>query len=449
MHLRKRIHRHYRLLCLTLVCLATVPARAADEDAAKTPADPKETVGWHGADRAVLPVSQTITPLGRQIEMPGMRPQAIALSPDGRILVVTGKTNQLVLVNPETAEVIDRVALPAEGAGTNQPVTPRILERAAKSQVSFTGLIFSGDGRRVYLSNVEGDVKVFEVDGDGHVKGLRSIPLPDATGLHRKAEIPSGLALSPDGRRLYVCGNLTNTLLEIDTESDKVLRRFDVGMVPYDVVLVRGKAYVSNWGGRHPEPGDLVGPAGQGTVVRVDPVRFVASDGSVTVIDLASGERQEIPTHLHASALAVSPDEAFVVVANAASDNLSVIDTSTGQVVETIWAKPKPSELLGATPNALAFAPDGRTLYVANGTQNAIGVIEFAPGERRSKLVGLFPVGWFPAAIALDSPRRQLYVANVKGFSAKPTPLKEPPYAGAEGYNSRQWHGSVSLVPLP
>ena len=167
------------------------------------------------------------------------------------------------------------------------------------------------------------------------------------------------------------------------------------------------------------------------------------------MIDLASGKQAEIPTHLHASALAATPDGAFVVCANAASDNLSVIETSTGQVVETIWAKPKPSELVGATPNALAFAPDGRTLYVANGTQNAIGVIAFAPGERRSKLVGLFPVGWFPAAIVLDAPRRQLCVANLKGFPASPTPLKEEPYVGAEGYNSHQYRGSVSLVPLP
>jgi DNA-binding beta-propeller fold protein YncE len=450
MHLYMRRCGSCPVLSVVLVCWAAGLLQAADDATVKPAADdPRETVGWHGGNRVVLPVSQTITPLGRQIEMPGMRPQALALSPDGRILVVTGKTNQLVVVNPDTAEVIDRVALPVAGAATNEPVSARQLEAAAKSQVSFTGLIFSGDGRRIYLSNVEGDIKVFEVDNEGHVKGLRGIPLPEAKGLGRKAEIPSGLALSPDGKRLYVCGNLTNTLLEIDAESGEVLRRFDVGVAPYDVVLVRGKAYVSNWGGRRPGPDDLAGPAGRGTVVRVDPVHYVASDGSVTVVDLASGKQEEIRTHLHASALAAAPDGAFVVCANAASDNLSVIETSTGRVVETIWAKPKPSELVGATPNALAFAPDGRTLYVANGTQNAVGVIAFAPGERRSKLVGLFPVGWFPAAIAMDASRRQLHVANLKGFPASPASLKEEPYVGAEGHNSHRYHGTVSLVPLP
>ena len=40
----------------------------------------------------------------------------------------------------------------------------------------------------------------------------------------------------------------------------------------------------------------------------------------------------------HASALAVSPNGRYVVCANAAADTLSVIDTRTDAVIETIWA---------------------------------------------------------------------------------------------------------------
>jgi hypothetical protein len=43
-------------------------------------------------------------------------------------------------------------------------------------------------------------------------------------------------------------------------------------------VLTGGKAYVSNWGGRRPRPGELTGPAGRGTEVKVDPIRHVASE---------------------------------------------------------------------------------------------------------------------------------------------------------------------------
>jgi DNA-binding beta-propeller fold protein YncE len=439
------------LLALLLLVDRTALAREPlpSTDAAERESS-QETVGRHGANRVVLPVPQTITPCGRQIELPKMRPQALALSPDGRLLAVSGKTNELVILNPDTGETRQRVALPAGPPGKGSPpVSPQVLEKAAKSEVSYTGLIFSPDGRQIYLSNVEGDVKVFAVSDAGRVTASRTIALPPANAPRRKAEIPSGLAIDHDGRRLYVCGNLSNRLLELDAASGRVLRSFAVGVAPYDVVLTQGKAYVSNWGGRRPAAGDLAGPAGQGTLVRVDPLRHIASEGSVTVIDLATLAEREIVTQLHASALAVSPDGKFVVCANAGSDNLSVIDADSAQVVETIWAKPKPSELLGATPNALAFAADGRTLYVANGTQNAVGLIAFQPHSRRSRLLGLIPVGWFPAAIVCDARRHQLCVANLKGMPPQPSLIAKGSLAGNTGYNSRQYYGSLSLVPLP
>ena len=151
-------------------------------------------------------------------------------------------------------------------------------------QLSFTGLIFSPDGSRIYLSNVAGSVKVFGVDALHHVQALYSIPLPPANAPRRKVEIPAGLALSADGNRLYVALNLSNRAAEFDSTTGEVLRSWDAGVAPYDVVVAGDKIYVSNWGGRRPDAGSVTGPAGRGTVVRVD-ARGVASEGSVTVID--------------------------------------------------------------------------------------------------------------------------------------------------------------------
>src|SRR5262249_8520864 len=151
-------------------------------------------------------------------------------------------------------------------------------------------------------------------------KPLCSFPLPEANAPRRKPEIPAGLALSSDGKRLYVCGNLSNRLLELDAATGRVLRNFEVGVAPYDVVLIGNKAYVSNWGGRRPKAGELTGPAGRGTEVKVDPFRYIASEGLVTVIDLresaGSALIAEIPAQLHSSALAVSPNQRYVVCAN-------------------------------------------------------------------------------------------------------------------------------------
>ena len=423
---------------LTCVPLSAEPA----------PGTTGERVGRSGANRTVLPVNQVVTPLGLQIDLPGLRPQALALSPDGKVLIVSGKSSELLVLDPVNGEVRQRVALPDEMVNEPRPevVSPNLLTPDKDGQVSFTGLIFSGDRKRVFLSNVNGSIKVFTVADDGTVAPSHSLPLPPADVPRRKEEIPAGLALSADGTRLYVCGNLSNTLLELEAATGRVLRTFAVGAAPYDVVLVGEKACVSNWGGRRPGAGDLTGPAGRGTVVRVDPVRHIASEGSVSVIDLRAGKPvAEILTALHASALAVSPDRRHVVCANAGSDNLSVIDTRTDKVVETIWVKTKPGDLFGASPNALAFGKNGKTLYVANGTQNAVAVITFDPGDRESKLIGLIPVGWFPGALVFDAPRGVLAVANIKGHPALTKKDKE----GRVGFNSRHYSGSVSLVPVP
>jgi YVTN family beta-propeller protein len=434
------------LIVAAAVSVSLLTAPACDRGA---PAPPDtETVGPKEGNRTVVPVNQVVTPAGTQVLLPGLRPQAIALSPDGKLLAVSGKTHELVLLDPATGAVRQRVDLPAEAQEAPRPEasSPNILEPDDQGQLSYTGLVFAPDGGRIYLSNVNGSVKVFAVGRDGSVAPSHTIPLPAAGAPRREEEIPAGLALSPDGGRLYVCGNLSNRLLEIDPGTGALLRTFDVGVAPFAVVLAAGKAYVSNWGGRRPGPGDLAGPAGRGTEVKIDAVRHIAAEGSVSVVDLMSGRTGDIVVHLHSSALALSPDGRHLVCANAASDNLSVIDTAADAVVETIWAKQSPADLFGASPNALVFAPDGQTLYVANGTQNAVGVVAFAPRKRKSRLVGLIPVGWFPGALAYDAPRRTILVANIKGHAVEPAPY-EP--TGAPGFNTHHYHGSVSLVPVP
>jgi YVTN family beta-propeller protein len=380
------------------------------------------------------------------VELPGLRPQAIALSPDGALLVTSGKTHELVVLDPATGGILQRVPFPSDRANEPDPgaVSSHILEPDKEGQLSFTGLVFSPDGKRIFLSNVKGSVKVFVVDPRHTVSPFFSMALPAAAAPWRQEEIPAGLAISRDGSRLYVAFNLSNRLGELDAGTGKVLRLWDTGVAPYDVVLSGDKAYVSNWGGRRPDAGSLTGPAGQGTRARVDPVRHIASEGSVTVVNLrADRVLGEVMAGLHASALALAPDGKHLVIANAGADTLSVLDTRTDRVIETIWVKPSPADLFGASPNALAFDKPGRTLFVCNGTQNAVAVLSFRPGH--SKWRGLIPVGWFPGAIAFDPRRRTLCVANIKGIG----PGKKDPETGKMGGNSHQYFGTLSLVPVP
>ncbi len=402
----------------------------------------QDPVGPLGTNRYSTPVNQVLTPTGIQVELPEMRPQALALSPNGKWLAVSGKTAELLILDPVTGNILQRVPLPS-GPKTDV-VSDHILKPDTSGQVSYTGLRYSPDGTRIYLSSVNGTIKVFSVATDGQTAPLFSISLPKADAPRREVEIPAGLAFSSDGRKLYVALNLSNRLAELDPETGAVLRTWDVGVAPYDVVVTGDKAYVSNWGGRRPDASSLTGPAGRGTLVRVDPVRHIASEGSVSVIDLKGGQvLQEILTGLHASALALSPDGKHLVVANAASDTLSVIDTRRDVITQTIWARQSPADLFGASPNALAFDPKGQHLYVCNGSQNAIAVIRFS--ARKSQLIGLIPVGWFPGAIVYDAGRQQLHVANIKGIGSG----KRLAEGETRKFNSHQYLGSVSILPVP
>ena len=405
-----------------------------------------EVVG-RNASGFETPVNQIVTAAGTLIELPGLRPLALALSPDGRLLVTAGLTHELVVLNPATGTIVQRVAFPTDHIQDQPAAVPVVLDPGEKAQISFTGLVFSPDGSRIYLANVNGDIKVFSVGQDHTVAPLVSLPLPPANQPGHINEIPAGIAVSPDGKRLYVALNLSNGLAELDPATGRVLRTWETGVAPFDVVLAGKKIYVSNWGGRRPDAGSVTGPAGHGTRVRVDPVRYIASEGSVSVIDLGPNSDLQSPisellTGLHAGALALSPNGRWLVVANAGSDTLSVIDTHTDQIVETICARQNPGDLFGAQPTALAFDQTGKTLFVCHGTQNAVAVFQFKPGE--SKLLGLIPVGWFPGAIAFDGKQQKICVANLKSLG--PGRLGK---TGGTRFNTKQYAGSLSLVPLP
>jgi len=154
-----------------------------------------------------------------------MRPLALALSPDGRLLVTAGLSHELVVVNPVPGQIEQHVPLPADDDTSNRPggaVSEVVLDPDLKAQMSFTGLAFSPNGSRIYLANVNGDIKVFGVNPDHAVKGLFSISLPPANTPRRKAEIPAGITVSHDGKRLYVALNLSNRLAELDAATGKV-----------------------------------------------------------------------------------------------------------------------------------------------------------------------------------------------------------------------------------
>ena len=300
--------------------------------------------------RVVVPTNQVLQPAGKQVLLPG-RPTDLALSPDGRWLAVAND-HEIILLDA------------ASGAAVSD---------AAISGASYKGVLFSPDSRELYVSTIPGKKKTggavahFEVGTDGELKRRGEIKF-DVAGQEAKEQrplaaddisafgtkhLPAGMAWTPGGHELLVALNLANHLVVVDRRTDKVLRRIPVGNAPYDVAVVGSKAYVTNFAGRIPRAGDTVGPSGVGRPVRVDSVRNIASDGSVSVVDWQQGRMlKEIVVGPHASAIAATVNGGHVAISCGNDDLVWIVDTNADRVVEKISVRPSKELLFGRAPGA-------------------------------------------------------------------------------------------------
>src|SRR5262249_19774246 len=158
----------------------------------------------------------------------------------------------------------------------------------------------------------------------------------------------------------------------------KVEEEIAVGVAPFTVLLLlEQKAYVTNWGGDPPKPGDPQAIS-SGSPIRIDPRTSVASHGTVSVLKKEDGKWKQTKTilvGLQAGGMTASRKKKFVYVANANSDTVSVIATSKDELIETIKCRPEARLPFGSGCNAVALSPDAGTLFVANGTNNCVAAI--------------------------------------------------------------------------
>ena len=110
------------------------------------------------------------------------------------------------------------------------------------------------------------------------------------------------------------------------------------------------------------------------------------------------------------NALALAPDGATLYVVNGNDDTVSVIDTTRDAVVATIPLARPGDRYAGANANGCAVSPDGTRLYVTLGGENALAVVDLAA----RRVLGRIPTGWYPTGVAVSRDGRALYVVNEK-----------------------------------
>jgi DNA-binding beta-propeller fold protein YncE len=363
-----------------------------------------------------LPTGVHLDPVGSQYDLRAAMPLTMVLAPGGRSLVISSagyREPGLDVVDRATGRVIQSLPQPA----------------------AFLGLGFSADSGTLLSSGANQDVIYLYRWAQERAVLADSIVLAPKAADTAGTRYPAGLALSRDGRRLFVAENVADSVAMIDLATRLVLRRFPTGHLPYAVVAAPdGRVYVSNWG------------EGTITVLR-------DSAGSVT----AQGR---ILVGRHPSALLLNRDGSRLFVACASTDRVAVVDTRRRRVITELLDSPPSGPAEGSTPNALALSADETRLFVAEADANAVAVFDLLPetsnnprAQGADQLAGRIPVGWYPTSLLVvgDS----VLVGNGKGRGTVanpegPQPIVSPEHRGIADaqYTLSLLRGSLTIAPV-
>jgi len=146
-------------------------------------------------------------------------------------------------------------------------------------------------------------------------------------------------------------------------------------------------------------------------------------------------------TGQHSCEMALRRDGKFLFVANANDNTVTILDTSTGRAVETIWDTLFPQSPRGATPNSLALSPDEKMLFVANAKGRGAGPDnDFPPdnlGTPKTSTMGT--VNAIPVPAPGELRRMSETVLRNNGFTLHPLPFdRRNPIPTQAGVESRQ-----------
>jgi DNA-binding beta-propeller fold protein YncE len=348
-----------------------------------------------------LPTGVALDAAGEAIDL-GSLPINFVLAPDGHraVVVLSGWREQGV-------QVIDL---------EKSKVTQTVLQEGA-----FYGAAFSPDGHHLWVSGGNTDKLFVYQWQDGAISLENTFELARAkTGDGTGTSYPAGLALSANGRYVYVAENVGDRLAVVDAATGEVIQRFPTDHYPYSVALTAdGQVFVSAWGGD-----------------TVSQFRVLAGG---TLAD-----RGRIEVGRHPSALAVSGTRLYVTMAG--SDRIAVVDTKTRRVTRYLHDTAFGAPPEGSTPNAAAISSDGRRLLVAEADNNAVAVFDLGTGA----LVGRVPTDWYPTAVAEAGDR--LFMLSAKGHGTRanpdgPVPLTKWPDEKPTAYTLGQLNGTLRVLP--
>ncbi len=361
--------------------------------------------------QVLLPNGWKLSPAGRSLPL-GDLPLNMQLSSSGKLLAVTnnGQSTQSVqLIDPKNEKLLDEVVI----------------------KKSWYGLAFSRDEKKLYASGGNDNwILVFNI-ADNKLGTPDTIKLAPHAWPKDKV-CPTGMVTNKSNSRLYSVTKEDSTLYIIDPDKKDILKQVKLPAEAYSCILSPDEKtlYISLWGG------DMLG-----------------------FYNIATQTLSTIKTSSHPNELLLDKKGKFLYVADANDNAVSVVNTATHKIVETISTALYPTRLTGSTSNGLALSQNGKTLFIANADNNCLAVFDVTvPGSSKSK--GFIPVGWYPTNVKMLG--NKILVSNGKGFSSManpkgPQPVKKTDNSGYKqgAINSREQYigglfkGTLSFINSP
>jgi YVTN family beta-propeller protein len=399
---RRRGHRTV-LVAATTTTLAVVAGTGIA--AAQTNMFGTDQVGQTTDQGLVVSSDQYIKPYGERLVVNNGKIMSSSISPDGSHLAasITDGGMALAIVDLKSWKMQQLV-------GNSTAANLRI----SGNDVGQEGPTYSPDGSQLWLGQSDG-YRRFTVNADGTLANPTFVPIAADGGKHA---LVGEAVFSPDGSTVYSAVNGQNRVVAIDAATGAIRQSWAVGNAPRDMVKVGSKLYVSDEGGRPAKPGDTTLNS-YGTQVPADPSTGATTTGTVSVIDLANSAAavKSIDVGLHPTAVYAKNGALFVT--NTASNDVSVIDTNSDAVVQTIATQPWPEASVGYEPDAVTLTDDGH-LLVTLGRANAVAVYRYTAPLDPVSYVGLLPTDYFPAEITTVG--NDVLVSNTRGIDAlRPT----------------------------
>jgi YVTN family beta-propeller protein len=264
----------------------------------------------------------------------GKRPRGMKTSPDGKLLYVA------LSGSPIAGPGVDESKLPppdkgADGIGVLDLTTLKLV-KVLRGVSDPEQLAVSADGKRLYVASEDTGQGIVLDAADGHV--LAKLPVGGE---------PEGVTLSPDGRHVYMSSEGDHHVAVIDTAANRVVATLKVGERPRFTEFS--------------DDGSLAFVSGE-------------NDGSITVIDARTLRvlrtiRLQGPL-TRPVGMVVSHDGKRLYAVTGRGRNLLELDIATGQILRMLDVGPRPW--------GVALSPAGDVLYTANGSSNDVSVIDAA-----------------------------------------------------------------------